>query len=290
MTAPVTNEYMLTLACGRTLGLSESGDPKGIPVLAFHGLPGSRFQRHPDERIPLELGARVLHLERPGFGLSDPAPGRTLLDWAADVGEVCDLLDLRSVRIVGVSGGGPYALACAAALGQRIVRTAIVSGVGIPGTVPPEEITPFIRLGFTLAQWAPWSLHLFTSFASALSRYLPEKYSQVLTFGLNATDKRVCARSEVRRMFMQDMYGAFAQSGRAFAEDLTIIAAPWGFDPATIQTPLALWHGADDLTVPITAARTIAARVPGAELYELVGDGHFFILERWREILAWVVR
>src|SRR4051812_45568947 len=96
-------EGMLTLSSARRLGWAEYGDPGGRPVLAFHGLPGSRRQRHPDGGIALALRARMLHLERPGFGISDPAPGRTLAGWARDVAEACDLLGVKTMRVIGVS-------------------------------------------------------------------------------------------------------------------------------------------------------------------------------------------
>ena len=283
-------DHVLRLSSGRRLGFAEYGDPSGTPVIAFHGLPGSRRQWHPDASIQQDLVARVLLLERPGFGLSDPAPGRTLCGWAADVSEVCDLLGLRSVRISGMSGGGPYALACAAALGQRVLRTAVVSGVGLSHAMPAADVARVVRLGFALAGRLPWSIRPFAWLAGGLSRRVPEKYFQLLAAGLNATDKRVFARSDVCAVFVEDMKEAFAQSGRAFVEDLRLIASPWGFDPAAIRTPLALWHGTEDRIVPAAAAQATADRVPHAELRWLPGEGHFFVFERWREILAWLVQ
>src|SRR5437867_366139 len=136
-------EGVLTLSSARRLGWAEYGARGGRPVLVFHGLPGSRKQRHPDGEISLDLGARMLHLERPGFGISDPAPGRTLAGWARDVSEACDLLGVETMRILGVSGGGPYALACAAALGLRVERIAVVSGVGPPAAMRGGGHSPF---------------------------------------------------------------------------------------------------------------------------------------------------
>jgi pimeloyl-ACP methyl ester carboxylesterase len=285
-----SNEHIVTLSGGRRLGLAEYGDPRGAPVLVFHGLPGSRRQRHPDESIPRELGARELHLERPGFGLSDSSPGRTLLGWAADVAETCDRLGLEGVRVAGVSGGGPYALACGDALGRRVLRIVVASGVGPPGAAPPSDFAVFTRLAFALAPHASWSLRPFAWMAGALSQRMPRWYFEVLAAGLNAADKRILARADVRAMLAEDLSEAFAQSSRAFAEDLALIASPWGFDLGKIGAPLALWHGIEDRIVPAAASRTLAARLPHAELRLLPGEGHFFMLERWREILGWLMR
>jgi pimeloyl-ACP methyl ester carboxylesterase len=289
MTNLHANERVLVLASGRRLGLAEYGDPEGAPVLVFHGLPGSRRQRHPDDAIARDLRARTLHLERPGFGLSDPAPGRALVDWVRDVDEACGLLGLSSVRVAGISGGGPYALACAALLGRRVRRTIVVSGVGPPRAAPASDFTPLVRLAFALAPRAPWSMRPFAALAAVLAPRLPEKYFEILGLGLNAADRRVLARRDVRAMFVEDMACAFAQSGRAFAQDLTLITSPWGFDPTNIALPLALWHGTEDRIVPFAATRAVAARVPHADLRLLPGEGHYYVFERWREILDWLM-
>jgi pimeloyl-ACP methyl ester carboxylesterase len=283
-------EGVLTLSSGRRLGWAQYGDPRGRAVLAFHGLPGSRRQRHPDEGIALALGARMLHLERPGFGISDPAPGRTLAGWGRDVAEAGDLLGVKTMRVVGISGGGPYALACAAALGARVERVAVVSGVGPPRAMRAGGYSPFVRLGFALAPRGGWTIRPFAALAGAIARRLPERYFELLGAGLDAADRRVFARREIREMFAEDMKEAFAQSSAAMAEDLALVASCWDFDPGAIRAPLALWHGTEDRIVPASASQAIAARVPHAELRLLPGEGHFFVFERWREILGWLMR
>ena len=283
-------EGILTLSSGRRLGWAEYGDRGGRPVLVFHGLPGSRRQRHPDDGIALGLGARMLHLERPGFGISDPAPARTLAGWARDVAEACDLLGVETMRIAGVSGGGPYALACAATLGDRVERVAVVSGVGPPRAMHVAGYSPLVRLGFALAPRGAWTMRPFAGVAAAIGRRLPVLYFQVLGAGLNDADRRVFARPEIREMMVEDMNEAFAQSGAAMAEELALVASPWDFDPGAIRAPLALWHGTGDRIVPAAAAQAVAAIVPRAELHLLEGEGHFLVFERWREILGWLMQ
>jgi pimeloyl-ACP methyl ester carboxylesterase len=283
-------EGVLTLSSGRRLGWAEYGDAGGRPVLAFHGLPGSRRQRHPDDGIARSLGARMLHFERPGFGISDAAPGRTLAGWAADVAESCDLLGVEAIRIAGVSGGGPYALACAALLARRVERVAFISGVGPARAMRSGGYSPLVRLGFALAPRGAWTIRPFAALAGAVARRLPERYFELLGTGLNATDRRVFARGEIREMFAEDMREAFAQSGQAMADDLALIALPWGFDAGLIRAPLGIWHGTEDRIVPLAAAQAVAENVPRAELHVLPGEGHFLVFERWREILGWLMR
>jgi pimeloyl-ACP methyl ester carboxylesterase len=281
-------EGVLTLSHGRRLGWAEYGDSAGRPVLAFHGLPGSRRQRHPDDGIAKAVRARMLHLERPGFGISDLAPGRTLAGWARDVAEACDLLGVDRIRIVGVSGGGPYALACAAVLAGRVERVAVVSGVGPPEAMRRGGHSLFVRLGFALAPRGAWTMRPFAAAAGAIARRLPERYFELLGAGLNETDRRVFARPEMRAMFTEDMQEAFAQSGSAMAQELALVASRWDFDLGAIRAPVCLWHGTEDRIVPARAAQLVATRVPGAELRIIPGEGHFLVFERWREILDWL--
>jgi pimeloyl-ACP methyl ester carboxylesterase len=194
------------------------------------------------------------------------------------------------VRVAGISGGGPYALVCAALLGARVLRTAVVSGVGPPGAAPASDFTPLMRLAFALAPRVPPSIRPFAAVAGALARRLPERYFEVLGVGLNASDRRVFARPDVRAMFREDMVEAFAQSSRALADDLTLITSPWEVDLSAIANPLALWYGGEDRVIPVATGRAIAARVASAELRELSGEGHFFVFERWREILSLLMR
>src|SRR2546421_4137372 len=122
---------------GRTLAYAEAGDPAGAPVLYFHGLPGSRS----DFNLPLfqealaESGVRVIGVDRPGFGASDFQPGRRYEDWAADVAAVADELAVDRFGVLGYSSGGPYVVACANALRDRLTFAGIVSGVA-PAEAP----------------------------------------------------------------------------------------------------------------------------------------------------------
>jgi pimeloyl-ACP methyl ester carboxylesterase len=258
-------------------------------VLVFHGLPGSRRQRHPDDSIALSLGARVLHFDRPGFGASTPQARRRLMHVVDDVREICRALGVERIALAGVSGGAPYALACAARLPERVARVAIVSGLGPPGSMPPRELRLRNRLGLALAPRAPWLLRPFAWGMGSLGRDDPQAYLDAVGASLNETDRTALAHPRVRAMFAEDLREAFAQSSRAFVADLALVGAEWGFDLAAVRAPVRLWHGTEDRAVPASGACAIAARVPGAELMLLRGEGHFLVFERWREILAWLL-
>ena len=269
--------------------MAEHGASAGTPVLVFHGLPGSRRQRHPDDGIALSLGARLLHFDRPGFGRSTPARRRSLPQIVADVEQLCKALSLKHIRLAGVSGGAPYALACAALLQERVVKTAIVSGIGPPGTMRGGKFQMRNRLGLLIAPRAAWALRPFAWGMGSLGRGNPEAYLDAVGAVLNGADRQALAHPAVRTMFAEDLAEAFAQSSAAFVQDLALVAGDWGFDLGAVRSPVRLWHGGEDLAVPAVAAQAIAARVRGAQLTLLPRGGHFLVFERWREILAWLL-
>lgn len=278
----------LRLRDGRTLAWTEEGDPAGRLVLAFHGLPGSRFQRHPDEGIARSLGARVLHLDRPGFGGSTPRPGRSLSDWADDVAELADALGQARFAVAGVSGGAPFALACAARLGRRVVRLALASGVGPPGSMD-DSLPPLARLTFRTARRAPWLLWPALATLGSLAVRAPERYLTLVAARLGPADRRTLARPEIRAMFARDLAAAFAAGPQAMAWDLSLLARPWGLDATAVCAPAHLWHGDDDRLIPPCASQALARSLPGSTLRILPGAGHFLVLECWPEILGWLV-
>ena len=122
-------EQRLILKDGRTLGFAEYGDPKGEPMLEFHGCPSSRLEARNYDEAGKKLGARVIGIDRPGFGISTYVKGYRTVDWPADVIEFADALGLNRFVVAGISSGSPYALACARFIPERLKGCAVVSGV-----------------------------------------------------------------------------------------------------------------------------------------------------------------
>jgi pimeloyl-ACP methyl ester carboxylesterase len=149
----------IRLRDGRSLGYAEYGDPAGKPVIFFQGTPSSRLFHHPDESIAVSLGAHIITMDRPGFGLSDFQLGRTLLDWPDDVVELAKALKIDRFAVAGISGGGPYVAACALKIPQRLTAAAIISGVGpVDALGAIQGMRRIRRVGVTVAKYAPWLL------------------------------------------------------------------------------------------------------------------------------------
>lgn len=123
---------------GRKLGFAEYGDPAGKIVFHFHGSAGSRLEHPVDESILRNLKIRFISTDRPGHGLSDPQPGRTLLDCPKDTNFLADHLGIDTFYVLGWSAGGPYALACAFQLAKRVQAGAVVSGLA-----PADRPSPY---------------------------------------------------------------------------------------------------------------------------------------------------
>ena len=143
----------ITLPDGRRLAYSETGAPDGSPVLYFHGHPGSRLDVAMfDRSILARSGLRMLSIDRPGIGQSDFQPGRAIRDWPADVRGFADALGIQRFAVLGVSGGGPFAAACAQALPERVTKALLVSSVGrfdLPGiTKGMGPGLTYFRLGY----------------------------------------------------------------------------------------------------------------------------------------------
>lgn len=148
----------LRLEGGRTLGCAEWGDTSGLPLLRFHGSSSSRLER-PVQPEAL-AGVRLVTIDRPGHGLSDFQPKRTLLDWPEDVAALATHLGIERFAVSGWSAGGPYALACAYRTPQRLTAVGLISSVG-PHDRPAatEGMDRFNRMTLAVTRRLPWAVN-----------------------------------------------------------------------------------------------------------------------------------
>ena len=140
---------------GRTLGFAECGDPSGRPVLFFPGPPSGRLFHHPDESVAASLGVRVITVDRPGYGLSDHQPRRTLLNWPSDVTALADALGIGRFAVAGISGGAPYVAACALKIPGRLtpLRLLAIQVRSRRRWLWAEQRRVYSRLGSTWLLW-----------------------------------------------------------------------------------------------------------------------------------------
>jgi pimeloyl-ACP methyl ester carboxylesterase len=267
----------IILGDGRALGFAEYGDPKGKPVFYCHGFPASRLEAELTASVAARIGVRVVAADRPGFGRSDFRPDRSITDWPDDLGELADRLGIERFAVLGVSGGGPYALACALRLPARLTRVGLVCGLGpLAATGLLREMGWPARVSFGLARRMPLLLRLLYEglLGPPLRRY-PEAAMKLLTVAAPAADREVLARPEVRRILAASIGEAFRPGMRGATWEMGLYGRPWGFAPEEIAVPVRLWHGTADGTVPFSHGRHLAAALPNCRPVFAEGEGHF---------------
>jgi pimeloyl-ACP methyl ester carboxylesterase len=278
----------LALPDGRALGLAEYGDSRGIPLFFFPGTPGSRLIHPPDE-VTRSCGVRLIALERPGFGLSRFQRRRKLLNWPRDVAACADALGLDRFAVVGLSGGGPYALACAYRLPHRVTAAAVIGGVGpvdVPGGM--DEMPRIRQVGAMVARYMPWMLRPLLWLTSNPHRD-PERFYARMCAGVSDVDRAVLARPEMKAQLMASYLEATRQGMHGFAREAIILSSPWGFRLEDVRIPVHLWHGEADHNVSLSAARHMAHALPDCRATFLPDEGHWLILTYWDHILSGLI-
>jgi pimeloyl-ACP methyl ester carboxylesterase len=279
----------LRLPHGRTLAFAEYGVPDGLPVFAVHGTPGSHRWMAPFDAAARTLGVRVIAPDRPGYGASSYDPGRRIADWPHAVAAIADSLGLTRFGVLGHSGGGPHAAACAAALGPRLFGVGIVSGIGPLGAgATSAGMMPANRLNVRLARVSPALVRpIMAWFLFGLKRF-PVRAIAGFQRMLPPPDQHLLARADVRAMVTEDG-GTATTAARAAAQDFGLFVRPWGFRLEDITIPVHLWHGDLDANVPYAHGWLQAARIPNATLHSCPGEGHLLYVDRTEEILAAVI-
>ena len=278
---------LLRLAGGRRLCFADYGAPGGRPLMFFHGTPGARLLARTAHETARRLNVRLIAPERPGFGCSDFQPGRRLAQWPDDILALADALGLARFAVIGVSGGGPYALACAWRRPDRVGVVGIVSGM-VPLADPPDgaPLDGGRPLSLTLLRRAPWLLHGALALAGPAVRRWPGGAFDLMAARAPAVDRAILARPEVRAALVDDLREALRCGGRGAAQELALFGRPWGFRPADVQAPVELWHGEADRQVPVALARRLARQIPHCRARFLPTAGHFWLLDHSAEVLA----
>ncbi|GAA3201135.1 alpha/beta hydrolase [Actinocorallia longicatena] len=235
-----------------------------------------------------KMGVRLIAFDRPGYGGSDRQPGRRVVDVAADVADLADALHLDRFAVLGRSGGGPHALACAALLPDRVTRVAVL--VGLAETADDsigewsEQMTGFNRRAYHAARRGA---------RAVMARLEAERFQRdpnllvrELYAELTESDRRVIDDAGIRSLLISSWTEGIRQSTDGWIDDLLAFVAPWGFDQADIRVPTLVWHGADDHLSPVGHARNLGARIPGSHVVIQPGRGHFGALNIMPDIIS----
>jgi pimeloyl-ACP methyl ester carboxylesterase len=270
---------------GRVIALEVAGARAATPVLVCHGLADSRLAVHWLRPAAEEVGLYIIAPDRPGTGGTDRRRLGQLGDWAEDAAVILDALRVDSAALLGVSGGGPFAAACAARMPDRVRGLMLVAPLGSPEW-PTAGMAAGERLSLALAKRSPafggWGLDRL----AALARLSPELFLRLAATAQPAADIRALEAADLRESFLTSYLEAFRHGSWGVAQDLRLLTQPWDFDLGSIEAPTWVRHGDADTTVPLEHSRRYAAAIAGAELRIYPGHGHFSIFSRPQDVLA----
>jgi len=270
-----------TLPDGRNLGYAEYGVANGSPVLFFHGAPGSSYIHTDMADVATRLKVRLIAVDRPGYGASDPHSGRTLLSWANDIAALTDALALPRFAIIGFSGGTPYALACAFALPKRVTKVALAATLAplvAPGVT--EGMSPMALGLYALAQSNPSELRdTFIAVAPSPAALFGAMLASAGEWDKNLLLERAAEfETEYSRTLQHDTEGV--------ASDFVLYSGNWGFPLDSVNTEIHLWSGTIDQNTPTAMTHHLAALLPNSEVFILPNEGHFALYRHWQDILV----
>ncbi len=277
---------------GRQLGIAEFGPPDGRAVVWFHGTPGARRQIPEEARLIAGAeGIRIIGIDRPGVGLSTSHLYEAVADLAPDVEIVADRIGLERFSTIGLSGGGPYALATACALGDRVRSVGVLGGV-VPSRGPDA-------VGGGLVGFASRFSHVLPPLREPLGIALTVFVRAVRPFGKQALglysrispegDRAVLERPEIQTMFLDDLSRNGGRSMRAAVYDAILFTREWGFSPRDVRQPVWWWHGDADHIVPLAHAQHLVPLIPDATLRIRHGESHLGGLGAAHEVLQTVL-
>ena len=283
-------EGKIAVGSDRQIGFAEFGDPQGRAIFWLHGTPGARRQIPVEARLYAEANQiRLVGVDRPGIGASTPHEYHRVVDFADDLRTIADTLGIDKMAVIGLSGGGPYTLGCAAAMPERIIAVGVLGGVdptrggdaiggGLMGNVGLPAAPVLERVGAPLSRVATGLIRLIKPVAEPVL-YL---YASISPEG----DRRLLERPEFKAMFLDDLLnGSRKQLAAPFA-DVVVFARDWGFRLDEVKVPVRWWHGDRDHIVPYAHGEHVVAMLPDAELYSLPGESHLGGLGEAEAIMA----
>lgn len=270
---------------GRKLGYDEYGAPDGKPIFYLHGSPSSRLEAklYISEDLLQSLNVRLIAADRPGMGLSGFQPNLNLLDFPRDLLALADHLNIERFSILAYSLGGPYGLACAFAIPERLTQVGIVSGAALFSE--PElmmNINKGTRKFLTMPRETPTLARFFLwMMLGVMPRIAPKKFIAGASAVLPETDRAVVAGNHnFQDGFIRMVHEATRQGTRGAFHESLLSVTDFGFRLQEIQTPIHLWHGEADQNIPVAMARFVESAVPKCEAEFYPDEGHLSLFSK----------
>jgi pimeloyl-ACP methyl ester carboxylesterase len=260
---------------GRVVAWAAWGNAGGRPLLQLHGTPGSRLGSSPDTTLYERLNAEVVTFDRPGYGGSSVQRERTILSVADDAVAVADAVGWDRFSVLGISGGGPHALALGVRAPERILSLGLAVGAAPADLVDPDDLIAINREARRRAlEEGRSSLEEFLAAPAAQAAADPIGLLEAAMADAPPVDREMLGRLDVREMLAESLREGFAGGPLGWFDDSWALSQPWGFELGEVAPAVQMWYGELDRNVPINAVRAMASQLRVASLEIIAGAGH----------------
>lgn len=236
---------------------------------------------------------QVIVVERAGFGLSTFKRDRTILEFASDLGELLDHLEIREstkVSILGYSAGGPFALGCAKVMPHRVSSVLLVSSLSPPECPKSTSGMSFMnKIAYFIAGTSYWLLKHAVGSEAAATVKNPIKKMQENLATVPGDAQVYMTKPEIERVFVVSALEMYSRPHGAEAEamDYWLFTHPWGFELPTLdpQVKYHVWYGEEDNSVVPTMGQFLAQQLPGSTVKVVADKGHLLFFDLWKELI-----
>lgn len=284
---------------GRTLAYANYGEPlisaELPPVFYFNGTPGVHLEARLIDAQASSFGIPIIATDRPGFGESSWQENRTLISWPKDITELADHLNISKFAVMGLSGGGPHALACLHEIPrERLVAATVVSGM-YPLALGTTGMMWQTRSLFWLASYSTWAVEKMLDLS--MGKALRDADTQTLITQMESQAKSLPqpeADKECMKQILHDdvLFGAYIGSMkealsfgcRGAAWEFWLFASDWGFKLEDLDASrLTVWHGEFDVNVPVGMPDKVFELLPKMKYIRMESEGHISLIVRHRQ-------
>jgi len=270
------SDHTLQLQSGLTLGYAEYGDPQGTVMFYYHGWPSARVQGVLMDDVAKKHRLRIIAPDRPGIGLSDFQPKRTLMDWPDTLAQLAAHVGAERFHVMGWSGGGPYVLATAKAMPKRILSATVCCGAPPLRFLGYQHMFWVYRVMIRLREWFPPILGIVLRMGKVLASGNPARppLSWLMRM-LGKEDRRVLSDPQTYGVVRDGMIEALRRGPRHVIADADVYLSEWGFEVSCIGTLIHFWHGKDDQNISWKYSEQVAALMPHVTTHWLEDEGHY---------------
>lgn len=271
----------------RKLGFAEYGNSEEYPIIYCHGSQSSRLEMHYDIYFAIENDLRIITIDRPGHGLSDFNPNGSILQFARDVKQLIDYLEINKFSVIGMSAGAPFALGIAYLFPENIYKTSIISGFAPFNNESKKHVSKEVKLMLNLAKTFPVLLKLLLKIQVKRLDKNPKKVLNGFLKIMSQPDQEILKNDAVMKVLENTFKEAFRNGSKGVTYEISnLLVKNWEFELNKIQVPVTFWQGKKDNNVPFQWAQYMSSKIKGSHLKEYPKKGHLMIFEYAKEIFT----